>query len=119
MSAGIRFGVATAALVVICLLVYRVCLQYFDIADTSVVDNRVIGFTEISQEQQPALLFVGDDLLSGELEDQRALVALIHRARWWMALALAVGIAVSLLWLYRVAPPVSRFLISKLVVGSR
>jgi hypothetical protein len=119
MSEGIRFGVATAVLVVICLLLYRVCLQYRDIADTSVVDDRVIGFTEITKDRQPNLLYVRNDLLNGELEDQRALVAVRHRARWWMALALAVGIAITLLWIFRVTPLVSRFLLSKLIVGSR
>ena len=118
MSAGIRFGVATAVLVVIGLLVFRVCLQYCDIADTSVLDNRVIGFTEISQDKQPILLPVRNDLLSGELADQRALVAIRLRARWWMVLALAVGLATALLWLYRVAPPACRYLLSKPVAAA-
>ena len=113
MFAGIRFGAATIVLVGISLLVYWTCRQYCYIADTSVLDSRVLGFTEVSEHHQPVVLPLRDQLLNGELRDQRALMAVRRSALWWMVLASAVGMALALWWLWRAAPMVPQFRFGK------
>ena len=102
MSAGIRFGVLTFVLLLSGALVYWTYVQYCDIANVTVLNDRVVAYAAISPVNQPALMGHRDVLLSGELRDRQALAAIQTDALWWLVGALAYGVAIACWWFFRV-----------------